>query len=97
MCPSINFTATASSISTSLILYNEEEQLSQKLSLLKAQENAKQSELVEEIKTDIDNSTFKLEQYDDVLVRRIVECVKILNKDEISVTFKGGYEVKSEL
>ena len=35
--------------------------------------------------------------YDDVLVRRIVECVKLLSKDVISVTFKGGYEIKSEL
>lgn len=52
---------------------------------------------MEEIKTDIDSSSFKLEQYDDVLVRRIVECVKILSKDEISVTFKGGYEVKTGL
>ena len=75
----------------------DEEQLSQKLSLLKAQENAKQSELREEIKTDIDSSSFKLEQYDDALVRRIVGCVKILSKDEISVTFKGGYEIKSKL
>ena len=52
---------------------------------------------MEEIKTDIDSSSFKLEQYDDVLVRRIVECVKILSKEEISVTFKGGYEIKYEL
>ena len=78
-------------------LYDEEEQLSQKLALLKSQESTNQSELREEIKTDIDNSSFMLEQYDDVLVRRIVECVKILSKDEISVTFKGGYEVKTGL
>ena len=45
----------------------------------------------------IDNSSFELQQYDDVLVRKVVECVKILSKEEISVTFKGGYEIKSEL
>ena len=30
-------------------------------------------------------------------MRKVVECVKILSKEEISVTFKGGYEVKAEL
>lgn len=78
-------------------LYSEEEQLSQKLLSLKAQEEAEQNELADDIKADIDNSSFELQQYDDVLVRKVVECVKILSKDEISVTFKGGYEVKSEL
>ena len=78
-------------------LYSEEEQLSQKLLSLKAQGEAEQNELADDIKAVIDNSSFELQQYDDVLVRKVVECVKILNKEEISVTFKGGYEVKSEL
>ena len=75
-------------------LYSEEERLSQKLLSLKAQSEAEQNELAYELKADIDNAAFELEQYDDVLVRKVVECVKILNKEEISVTFKGGYEVK---
>ena len=78
-------------------LYSEEEQLSQKLLSLKAQGEAEQNELADDIKAVIDNSSFELQQYDDVLVRKVIECVKILSKDEISVTFKGGYEVKSEL
>ena len=78
-------------------LYSEEEKLSQKLLSLKAQANTESNGLSDEIKADIDNSNFELRQYDDVLVRKIVECVKILNKEEISVTFKGGYEIKSEL
>lgn len=78
-------------------LYSEEERLSQKLISLKAQANTESNELANEIKADIDNSSFELQQYDDVLVRKIVECVKIFDKEEISVTFKGGYEIKSEL
>ena len=78
-------------------LYSEEERLSQKLISLKAQANTESNELANEIKADIDNSSFELQQYDDILVRKVVECVKILNKEEISVTFKGGYEIKSEL
>ena len=78
-------------------LYSEEEKLSQKLLSLKAQANTESNELADTIKADIDNSNFQVERYDDVLVRKIVECVKVLNKEEISVTFKGGYEIKSEL
>lgn len=71
--------------------------MSQKLISLKAQANTVSNELEDEIKAVIDNSSFELQQYDDVLVRKVVECVKILNKEEISVTFKGGYEMKVEL
>ncbi|MBR6994673.1 MAG: hypothetical protein IKH96_01500 [Ruminococcus sp.] len=78
-------------------LYSEEEKLSQKLLLLKAQAVTESNELADTLKADIDNSRFELQQYDDILVRKVVECVKILNKEEISVTFKGGYEIKSEL
>jgi len=78
-------------------LYSEEEKLNQKLLSLKAQPDAESNKLAETIKTDIDNSKFQLEQYDDVLVRKIVECVKVLSKDEISVTFKGGYKIQCEL
>ncbi len=78
-------------------LYSEEEKLSQKLLSLKAHTDADQSELADTIKADIDNSSFELHQYDDVLVRKLIECVRIFSKEEISVIFKGGYEVKTEL
>ena len=78
-------------------LYSEEEKLSQKLLSLKAQANTESNELADEIKADIDNSSFELQQYDDVLVRKVVEFVKVISKEKISVTFKGGYEIKSKL
>ena len=78
-------------------LYSEEGKLSQKLLSLKDKANTESTELSDEIKADIDKSSFELHQYDDILVRKVIECVKILNKEEISVTFKGGYEIKSEL
>lgn len=78
-------------------LYSEEEMLSQKLISLKAQAKTESNELADTIKADIDNSNFQIEQYDDVLVRKVVECVKILSKDDITLTFKGGYEIKIDL
>lgn len=98
----VNLIATGTTAPDSLddefaSLYSEEEKLSQKLLSLKAQGEAEQNELVDSIETDINNTSFELEEYDDVLVRKIVECVKIINQSEITVTFKGGYEIKSEL
>ena len=98
----VNLIATGVCASNSLDdefanLYSEEEKLSQKLLSLKAQANTESNKLTDAIKADIDNSNFQLEQYDDILVRKVIECVKILSKEEISVTFKGGYEIKVEL
>ncbi|MFR7606252.1 MAG: hypothetical protein ACLUV3_12860 [Oscillospiraceae bacterium] len=32
-----------------------------------------------------------------VLIRKLIECVKVLGKTEILVIFKGGYEVKTDI
>ena len=36
-------------------------------------------------------------EYDDVAVRQLVEKVTVVNKDTITVTFKGGFEVRKDL
>ena len=43
----------------------------------------------------IEQEKFELETFDNVLIRKLIECVKVLNKAEILVIFKGGYEVKT--
>ena len=40
---------------------------------------------------------FELEMFDNVLIRKLIECVKVMSKTEILVIFKGGYEVKAEI
>lgn len=40
---------------------------------------------------------FELETFDNVLIRKLIECVKVLSKSEILVIFKGGYEVKIDI
>lgn len=98
----INLIATGTCAADSLDnefakLFEEEEQLSQTLLSLKSQADSEQNKLAEELKAEIGNTSFRLEEYDDVLVRKVVECVKVLNIGEISVAFKGGYEIKSKL
>ena len=38
-----------------------------------------------------------LENYDDLLVRRIIFKITVLSKDKIAVTFKNGYELIQNL
>lgn len=80
-------------------LYQEEQQLSERLETLKSQ-NKTSSETqakLDKIMDMIENEKFELETFDNVLIRKLIECIKVLNKAEILVIFKGGYEVKTEI
>ncbi|HEZ7991214.1 MAG TPA: recombinase family protein, partial [Ruminococcus sp.] len=86
----VNLIATGACASDSLDdefsrLYSEEEQLSQKPLSLKAQAGAESNELADTIKADINNSSFELRQYDDALVRKVIECVKILGSVDTKI------------
>jgi len=45
----------------------------------------------------IENEKFELEFFDNVIIRKLIECIKVLNKTEILIIFKGGIEVKAEI
>ena len=45
----------------------------------------------------LENENFTMTEYDDVAVRQLIEKVTVENKDIITVTFKGGFEVRKEL
>ncbi len=80
-------------------LYEEETLLSGKLLSLKAQCKVSDDtkDKIESTIAEIENSRFQLEAFDDVLIRKLIECVKVINKTEIIIIFKGGYEVKAEV
>ncbi len=80
-------------------LYEEETQLSGKLLSLKTQCKVSDDtkDKIESTIAEIENSRFQLEAFDDVLIRKLIECVKVISKTEIIIIFKGGYEVKAEV
>lgn len=80
-------------------LYGEEQQLSERLEMLKSQNktSAETQKKLDKIMKMIEQEKFELETFDNVLIRKLIECVKVLNKTEILVIFKGGYEVKTEI
>lgn len=80
-------------------LYQEEQQLSERLETLKSQNKTSQQtqDKLDKIIDMIEHENFELETFDNVLIRKLIECVKVLSKTEILVIFKGGYEVKAEI
>lgn len=80
-------------------LYEEEQSLSERLVLLKSkkQTSAETQAKLDKIIDMIEHENFELETFDNVLIRKLIECVKVLSKTEILVIFKGGYEVKAEI
>ena len=78
-------------------LYGEEQQLSKRLEMLKSQSktSAETQKKLDKIMKMIEQEKFELETFDNVLIRKLIECIKVLNKAEILVIFKGGYEVKT--
>lgn len=80
-------------------LYQEETQLSEKLLSMKAQANADNDtqKKIESTLAEIENEKFELKSFDDVLIRKLIECVKVMSKTELLIIFKGGYEVRAEI
>ncbi len=76
-------------------LYAEEQGLNERLRALKSQNQAdlqvqKQAETALQ---EIGQTQFVLTEFDDILIRKVLECVKILTKTEVLIIFKGGQEV----
>ena len=42
-------------------------------------------------------SEFRMTEYDDVTVRKVIECIRVLSKTEIQIIFKGGFEMNVEV
>jgi hypothetical protein len=80
-------------------LYAEEQGLNERLTALKAQNQA-DSMVQEQAKTaleEIEQTQFLLTEFDDILIRKVLECVKVLTKTEVLVIFKGGQEVRVQI
>ena len=59
-------------------------------------DNNKRDRITQALKN-IDNSSCELTEYNDMLVRKLIECIKVNSKTEITIIFKGGVEVTVEV
>ena len=80
-------------------LYAEEQDLNERLKMLRSQNqiSAETQQKLDKVTEMIEHEKFELETFDNVLVRKLIECIKVLSKNEILVIFKGGYEVRTEI
>ena len=80
-------------------LYDEEQQLTNQLTVLKAkcQTSAETQEKINRITNMIENEKFEMETFDNVIIRKLIECIKVMSKTELLIIFKGGYEVRAEI
>ena len=45
----------------------------------------------------LENEDFAMTAYDDVVVRQLIEKVTVMDKNAITITFNGGFEIRKEL
>ena len=52
---------------------------------------------ITEILQILENENLNLIEYDDILVRQLIENVTVLDEDKIRIEFKGGFQVEQML
>ena len=80
-------------------LYAEEQGLNERLTALKTQNqvDSKVQKQAETALEEIEQTQFVLKEFDDILIRKVLECVKVLTKTEVLIIFKGGKEVRVQI
>ncbi|MBR4319528.1 MAG: recombinase family protein [Oscillospiraceae bacterium] len=80
-------------------LHDEEENLNQVLSELKSKNTANEAiqKQIDTAFSEIASENFILTEFDEVTVRHVLECVRVIDKTHIQVIFKGGYEAEIEI
>ena len=80
-------------------LYEEEQQLTEKIRKLNTEKNnnSEASNRMGRIIDIINSRQCELSEYDDKIVRKVIECVKAVDKHKIRIVFAGGDEENVEI
>lgn len=46
---------------------------------------------------ELQRSEFRMTEYDDVTIRKVIECIRVLSKTEVQIIFKGGFEMNVKI
>lgn len=60
-------------------------------------EQAKANQRILDAAQTLENASLHITEWDESAVRQLVETVKVLSKDEIAVTLKGGIEIRQKI
>lgn len=72
-------------------IYAEEQELNAQLEAFEIPTAAQ--EKIDSAMQDISKEKFQLEVFDDIIIRKVLDCVKVLSKTELLVVFKGNAAV----
>ncbi len=80
-------------------IHDEEKEINEKLSEL--QKSIKISEdtqsKIDSAMQTISNENFQLDTFDDVIIRKLIECVRVISNDTVQIIFKGEIEVMAKI
>lgn len=72
-------------------IFAEEQELNEQLQAFEISTDAQ--EKIDSAMQDISREKFQLEVFDDIIIRKVLDCVKVLSKTELLVVFKGNAAV----
>ena len=80
-------------------LYQEEQSLKEQKDDLKEKMrlSADTQDKIDSAMDMIKGESLRLEFFDNVIIRKLVECIKVKSKTELLIIFKGGVEVKANI
>ena len=80
-------------------LHDEEEKLSETLKQIKEQSAADNTvqQQIDAALSEISAEQFTMTEFDEVTVRQLLECVRVIDKTHLQIIFNGGYEVAVEI
>ena len=64
---------------------------------LKAQTKTDLRLMLKTISDELKNYDDSIVKYNETAVRKVVECVKVISKTEVELTFKGGFDMMVEV
>ena len=52
---------------------------------------------INSLTTDSEMFDISFTEFDDIVVRRIIDCIKVVNNEELQIIVKGGLEIKEKI
>ena len=80
-------------------IHTEEQSVNEKLSELRknAEISADTQSKIDSTMEALEHEKFELDVFDNIIIRKLIECIKVISKTELLIIFKGGIEVKAEM
>lgn len=80
-------------------IYSEEQSINEQLAELR-----KNMEISADTQGKIDNAmemleheNFELDVFDNIIIHKLIDCIKVMSKTELLIIFKGGVEVRATI